>query len=156
MKFSSKQDIEAPLDFVWQELTDFAHFERMVVRRGAEVERLDHLKQPGTGMGWRLRFAYKGKPRKVLLRIAEMTPPSALDFDLDSPSIAGGIRVELLQLAPRRTRVMLASDVRPKTIAARLVIQSLRLVKGRTQAKLDAQMGKFAKMIQVRLQESGG
>ena len=156
MKFSSKQDIEAPLDFVWQELTDFEHFERMAVRRGAEVERIDHLKRAGAGMGWRLRFAFKGKPRKILLRIAEMSPPNALDFDLDSPSVAGGIRLELLALAPKRTRLTVVADTRPKTIAARLLIQSLRLVKGRTQRKLDGQMGKFAKMIEERWLESAG
>ncbi|WP_112310656.1 SRPBCC family protein [Pseudogemmobacter bohemicus] len=156
MRFSSKQDIEAPLDFVWKEITDFEHFERMAVRRGAEVERIDHLKRPAAGMGWRLRFAYKGKPRKVLLRIAEMSPNAALDLDFDSPSVAGGIRLELLELAPKRTRISLAADTRPKTIAARLVIQSLRLVKGRTQRKLDGQMGKFAKMIEERWLERAG
>ncbi|WP_283176725.1 SRPBCC family protein [Gemmobacter sp. 24YEA27] len=156
MKFSAKQDIEAPLDFVWQEVIDFEHFERMAVRRGAEVERIDHLKRPEAGMAWRLRFAYKSKPRKVLLRIAELSPPNALDLDLDSPSVAGGVRLELLSLAPKRTRVLLVAETRPKTIAARLLIQSLRLVKGRTQRRLDGQMGKFAKMIEERWLESAG
>ncbi len=156
MKFSTKHDVGAPLDFVWQQVTDFEQYERMAMRRGAEVERVDHLRQPGVGTGWRLRFAFKGKPRRVLLRIVEMSPATALDFDLDSPSVAGGIRVELLELAPRRTRISVITETRPKTIAARLVIQSLRLVKGRTQRKLDAQMAKFGKLLEERWQVSGG
>ncbi len=156
MKFSSRQDIEAPLDFVWQQVTDFAQYERMAMRRGAEVERVDHLRAPGAGMGWRIRFAYKGKPRRVLLRIVEFTPNTVLDFDLDSPSVAGGIRLELLALAPKRTRIQAVAETRPKTIAARLLIQSLRLVKGRTQRKLDGQMEKFGKLIAERWLMSAG
>ena len=156
MKFSTRQDIEAPLDFVWQQVTDFAQYERMAMRRGAEVERVDHLRSPAAGMGWRIRFAHKGKARRVLLRIAEMTPSTALDFDLDSPSVAGGIRLELLALAPKRTRIMVVAETRPKTIAARLLIQSLRLVKGRTQRRLDGQMEKFGALIEERWLVSAG
>ncbi|NPD14360.1 SRPBCC family protein [Xinfangfangia sp. D13-10-4-6] len=156
MNFRAKKDIEAPLDFVWQQLTDFPQYERMAVRRGAEVERVDHLRTPGAGMGWRIRFAYKNKPRKVLLRVVEMSVNQALDFDLDSPSVAGGIRVELLELSPRLTRISLAAEIRPKTLAARLLIQSLRLVKGRTQRRLDGQMNKLAQLIEQRLRNGAG
>ena len=56
MKLTTRQDIEAPLDFVYARLTDFDHFERMAMRRGAEIERTDRLKTPGIGMAWRLKF----------------------------------------------------------------------------------------------------
>ncbi|VDC25191.1 SRPBCC family protein [Pseudogemmobacter humi] len=150
MKLGTRQDIEAPLDFVWQQLTDFEQFERMALRRGAEVERVDQLKRPGPGMGWRLRFAYRGKPRRMLVRIAELTENSVIDCGLDSASVEGAARIELMALAPRRTRISLVADLRPKTLAARLVIQSLRLAKGRTQRKLDTALGRLVALVEER------
>ena len=78
MKQTTRQDVEAPLDFVYQRLTDFDHFERMAMRRGAELERTDRLKTPGVGMAWRLRFTYRNKPRslpKQRLSCPKLQPP---------------------------------------------------------------------------------
>ena len=43
MRFTTKQDIEAPLDFVYNTMIDFEAWERSAMRRGAEVERTDTL-----------------------------------------------------------------------------------------------------------------
>jgi hypothetical protein len=82
MKQTTRQDVEAPLDFVYQRLTDFDHFERMAMRRGAELERTDRLKTPGVGMAWRLRFTYRNKTRSLLVRFA--------DAELGRPRIWAG------------------------------------------------------------------
>ena len=50
MRFTTKQDIEAPLDFVYRTMTDFEGWERAAMRRGAEVERTDKLTRVGPGM----------------------------------------------------------------------------------------------------------
>ena len=51
MKFSTKEDIDAPIDAVFQMLCDFETFERAAMRRGAEVHRTDTKTTPGVGMG---------------------------------------------------------------------------------------------------------
>ena len=154
MKLTTRQDIEAPLDVVYARLTDFDHFERMAMRRGAEVERTDSLKTPGPGMAWRLRFAYRGKPRKVMVRFTDGEPESHLEMGFESPSIEGMTRIELVALSARRTRLALVSEVRPKTLAARLVLQSMRLAKGRIQRKYDVAAGKLANMIEEQYRAS--
>ena len=50
MRFSSKQDVEAPMEPIFQILTDFETWETAAMRRGIEVERKDTLIQPGAGM----------------------------------------------------------------------------------------------------------
>ena len=148
MKLTTRQDIEAPLDFVYARLTDFDQFERMAMRRGAEVERTDRLRTPGVGMAWRIRFAFRGRARTMLIRFADAEPGSHLGWAFDSPSLEGTVRVDLVALSPRRTRMTLVSDIRPKTLAARLVLQSMRLAKGRVQRKFDVAAGKLANMIE--------
>ena len=148
MKLTTRQDIEAPLDFVYAQLTDFDHFERMAMRRGAEVERTDRLRSPGVGMAWRVRFAFRGRPRTAQVRFADAEPGAHLTWAFDSPSLQGTARVELVSLSPRRTRMTVVSEVKPKTLAARLLVQSARLAKGRVQRRLDVASGKLANMIE--------
>lgn len=154
MKLTSRQDIEAPLDVVYARLTDFENFERMAMRRGAEVERTDRLKKPDVGMAWRLRFTFKGKQRKMSIRFADAEPGSHLAWAFDSVPIEGTAKVELVSLSPRRTRLTMVSDIRPKTLAARLMIQSLRLAKGRVQRRLDLRTGQLANMIEEHYRAS--
>lgn len=154
MKLTTKQDIEAPLDHVYARLTDFDHFERMAMRRGSEIERTDRLKSPGPGMAWRLRFTFRGKPRKAMVRFTDGVPGSHIDLGFESPSLEGTARIELVALSARRTRLALVSDVRPKTLAARLVLQSMRLAKGRIQRKYDVAAGKLANMIEEQYRAS--
>ena len=105
MKLTSRQDIEAPIEVVFQHLTDFDQFERMAMRRGAEVERLKGSQGYGPGMGWRLRFAFRGKVRRMEIRLESLNTPSPIVFGYDSPMLLGTAEIELLALAPRRTRM---------------------------------------------------
>lgn len=147
MKLTSRQDIEAPIEVVFQHLTDFDQFERMAMRRGAEVEHLRGAQGYGVGMGWKLRFAFRGKVRRMEVRLESLTNPSPIAFSYDSPMFVGGAEFELLALAPRRTRLTMTVAAKPKTLTARLLIQSLRLAKGRTQRKLDNALGQLGNYI---------
>ncbi|MEZ5798573.1 MAG: SRPBCC family protein [Paracoccaceae bacterium] len=148
MKLTTRQDIEAPLDFVYAALTDFDQFERMAMRRGAEVERTDRLKTPGVGMAWRLRFTYRAKPRTMLVRFADAEPGSHLAWAFDSPVAEGTARTDLVALSPRRTRLTLVAEARPRTLAARLMMQSLRLARGRLQRRFDVAAGQLANLVE--------
>ncbi len=156
MKLTTRQDIEAPLDFVYAQLTDFEAFERMALRRGAEVERIDQQPQADLGMGWRLKFPFRGKTRNVTLRLAELAPDSLIGWEFESPMFEGQIRVDVIALAPRRTRMAISTDTRPVTMAARLLIQSVRLAKGRVQDRLDKASARLAGMIEERARAARG
>ena len=60
MKFSTKEDIEAPLDHVFARLTDFDGLERSALRRGAEVTRVDTQAKAAGGSIWDATFDTTG------------------------------------------------------------------------------------------------
>jgi hypothetical protein len=52
MKLTTREDIEAPMDFVYRALSDTDHWERAALRRGASVARQDLRPTPGPGLPW--------------------------------------------------------------------------------------------------------
>ncbi len=64
MKFKSKEDLDAPIEKVFELLADFERHERSALRRGIEVSRVDSLKAPGVGARWDAQFRFRGKPRR--------------------------------------------------------------------------------------------
>lgn len=150
MKLTRREDIDVPIAFAWSMLTDFDHWERAALRRGAEVQRLDTLEVPGPGMGWKLRFAYRGKERKVTLRLAEMEPDQHLGFTAVSPNITGSAALDLVEMGPKRTRLTFAVEVLPRTLAARIVLQGLRLARARIEKRFADRIAALAQTVEDR------
>ncbi len=63
MEFSAKEDIEAPLDQDFAEISDFEKIERSAMRHGIEVERKEGGGTPAEGTIWTSSFGFRGKPR---------------------------------------------------------------------------------------------
>lgn len=150
MHFSSRTDVEVPIDFVYTTLSDFEAWERAAMRRGAEVTRTDKLRTPGIGMGWTVTFQFRGKVRVVDIVLTGQEPQAKLSFSGKGRMIEGDLSIDLLSLAPKRTRLVLHTKVRPLTIAARLFLQSLKLAKGRVQTKLDKRMEQLSTDLEQR------
>ncbi len=150
MHFTSKIDIEAPSEFVFVCLSDFEGWERAAMRRGADVRRTDTRRTPGAGMSWDVQFNFRGKARQLDLKLVALDPGGKLAFTGMGKLIEGNLALELLGLAPRRTRVVLSVEVRPLTLGARLLLQSLKMARGKVQTRLDQRMAQLAKDIEVR------
>jgi hypothetical protein len=150
MKLTAKTDLEMPAAAVFASLLDLPAWEREAIRNGVEIERPAGTPATGVGAEWRIRAHFRGKARKVRLRIAEMTQDQQLLLDMDSPSVEGTTRVEVMVLSPRRSRLRVDLEVKPKTLAARLFINTLRLAKGRAQARLETRLGQLGARIKER------
>jgi len=150
MKLTTRQDIEAPVAFVYKVLTDFDGWERSAMRRGADVNRTDKLRQPGPGMTWIAKFFYRGKDRTVTVRVDAMDPPVHLSTALFSPVVEGTCKLDLMEMAAKRTRMHLVMDIKPKTFGARLYFQSLKLAKARVERSLQKRTASLAAEIEDR------
>lgn len=144
MNFTAKQDIEAPAERVWAALTDFAGWERAAFRRGAEVTRTDRLAAPGPGMTWAGRFEFRGQPREITVRLVEMDPGARLVFQGTTKQFTGEVVLDLVEMSARSSRLHLKAEIKPQTLTARILLQSLKLAKGRVQKRIETRLADFA------------
>ncbi|MBZ8117363.1 SRPBCC family protein [Roseovarius sp. LXJ103] len=150
MNFSAREDIEAPIEFVFSQVSDFEQLERRALRRGAEVERSDDLTEPGPGMGWRTSFSLRGKRRKMKIEMVTYDPPNIMRFHTNSPNVTIDTIVELVALSRGRTRLSFAADVTAKNLGARLVLQSLKLAKSSVTRRFEQRMATYARELEDR------
>ena len=143
MKISGRTDIGAPGDFVFGYLSDFDNWERAALRRGADVTRTDKLKNPANWKGQALGVTGLG---------------SATDFLTKALAVKAGLKatdVTLVSLASKRTRLLAQVEAKPRTLAARLFIQSLKLAKSRVQKRYDTRLDQLARDIEIRAGGTG-
>lgn len=150
MKLTAKTDLEVPAAAVFATLIDHPAWEREAIRNGVEVERPAGTPAMGVGAEWQIRGHFRGKPRKVQVRIGDLTPDQRLVLGLDSPTIEGTTWLEVMVLSPRRSRLRVDLEVKPKTLAARLFINTMRLAKGRVQARFEKGLVRLGARIKDR------
>jgi len=149
MKFSTREDIEAPIDHVFAAVTDFSAFERQALRRGAEVRRVDQGPVQ-LGSAWDVAFQFRGKDREMRATISTFDPPNALVVDTGAAGIDGVTNVELMPLSPHRTRIAVSIDLSAKTLSARLLLQSLKLAKNTLTKRFKSRIAEQAEAIEDR------
>lgn len=143
MKFSTRQDIEAPAAYVFEQLTDFDGLERQAMRRGIEVRRKNPTQPRGVGAAWIVRAPFRGKLRDIDAYISEFDSPNTLIADAKSGGLDMTVTVELVPLSPQRTRVTLGYEVRPQTLSARILVQSVKFAKSSLQRRFNKRVGKY-------------
>lgn len=154
MQLSAKEDIEAPLDRAFAEISDFEAIERQAMRRSVQVQRKDALAAPAAGMAWHVVFGFRGKPRAADITLLEYTPPERMVFLSVTDGLDVRTVIELVALSRTRTRISLTSDLVPKTLSARLLVQSLKLAKGGIDKRFRKRMAGYAKDLEDRVRRA--
>jgi uncharacterized protein YndB with AHSA1/START domain len=155
MKFSTKEDVDVPIASVWDMVTEVEAFERAAMRRGAEVQRLVTSAEPVVGMSWRTRFPYRGKEREIDVVIERLDAPNELFLVFGSASLTGSLQVELMALSPTRTRMLIALELKPLNLSARLLVQSLKLAKSTLTKRYKLRVADYSKVIEERFATYG-
>ncbi len=148
MKLSARQDIDAPIETVFARLADFDAWQRAAMRRGAGVVRTDKLSGAARGMSWVVDFTYRGRPRRLQVLLDEFVAPSRLALSGSGPNVSGTVMVDLTALTPQRTRMIVRLEVRPKTLVARLFLQSLKLARTRVDARFRERVAQLVDKIE--------
>ncbi|MEP4197141.1 MAG: SRPBCC family protein [Aliishimia sp.] len=150
MKFSAKEDIDAPIQNVFEMLSDFETFERSAMRRGAEVQRTSDHVEPGVGITWDVAFVMRGRRRQMALQMVEYEAPTRMKIEAISPSLASNFVLELVALSRGRTRIAVELDLKPKNLSARLLVQSLKMAKTTLTKRFKLRVAEYSKDIEER------
>lgn len=149
MKFSSREDVECTAEEMFQAVSDFDAFETLLMRRGADVMRVDSQAQKSVGMCWDVAFKFRGRSRKARATLLQYEPVQGMLIASESGGIDAEMTVNVVPLSAKRTRLMVALDLKPKTLSARLLLQSMKLAKGSLTKKFKAKVADFAGGIEA-------
>ncbi|MCZ4353106.1 SRPBCC family protein [Roseovarius aestuarii] len=150
MKFSTREDIEAPIEYVFSQVSDFPGLERSALRRGAEVQRVDELRRLGPGMIWDTAFDLRGKRRRMQVELVEMDPPNSMRLVSRAATLHGELWVDLVAMSRGRTRLTLAAELTPQNLSARLMLQSLKLAKSSVTKRFEIRVATYARDLEDR------
>lgn len=150
MDFTTREDIEAPIDYVFEQVTDFVAFERSIMRRGGDVERIVDSQPPAVGMAWQVKFMLRGAERLVRAEIVEFDRPNGFTIKITSKNIDASMKIDLVALSRARTRLNVAIEAVAKTIPAKLVFQSMRFSRNKPQNRLKGLVTNFAEDAEKR------
>ncbi|MCL7463542.1 SRPBCC family protein [Phaeovulum sp. NW3] len=150
MKFSSREDVAATPEAVFDALADIARFERMAAREGVSLRRLDERAEPGAGMTWEIEFRFRGKQRILIGDIRRFDRPERVEYGGISPNFDLLLVVSLLPLSRAHTRMHVELTLRPRSLRARVLVQAARLGRANLRRRYADQIRAFARSIEVR------
>ncbi len=155
VKLVATEEIEVPIERAFAMLTDFATWERLARDRGATVERTDKRLEPGRGMAWKIGFDLRGRHREATSTLTRYEVPTGIGFTGGASGFIMDITLDLVAQSETRTRLGVHLQVRAKTIAARLILQSLKLARSALARRFAARLQHLARSIENRHRTGG-
>lgn len=145
MKFSTRVDVDVPAEATFAAFADFPRFVRLAEKRGAKV-----VTREARVFAWAAQFDWNGKAREMEGAIAAFDPPQSFAAEMTAGGLEGTLEVEVTPLGAARSRARVAMEWRPRTMAGRILLQSLKLVKGRLDERFATRVADYAAEIGTR------
>jgi uncharacterized membrane protein len=149
MKFNASEDVDAPIDMVFAAYTDFVRYENGARSRGAEVRRVNAFLLATEGAQWRGSIPIRGKTRKIEAVIIKLAQNDRAILE----AVIGGMEVQFemifVALTPVITRVSITVNLQPRTLAARLIVQSAKLARSKIIKRIHAMLVRYADEIEA-------
>lgn len=150
MKFSTQEDMELPIAEAFAMLCDVAHYERMAQARGADLARVGNWSEPVQGSRWTAAVDLRGKTRRFELEIARLDAPDEMVLEMSSKGLTGTVGVELIALSRSRTRMVVGFELRPVSLPAKLLVQSMKLSKSTLTEKFKKRVAAYVAEMEER------
>lgn len=150
MKLNARKDVDMAAAELFAAISDFAYFERLALSQGVVVDRLAGEGRCAAGSVWRTRFLFRGRERTMTTRISEVETPRNLFLQGQSGNYDLFIAAHLAPLSRYETRLAVEFVVKPRSLAARMTIQTMRLARARIEARLSRKLGQFVDHVRTR------
>lgn len=150
MKLTGKVDINASAESVFDRLADVTAFGNLIGRKGVASRRTDGGDIPGPGMTWETDFRFRGKDRHMVSQVTRFKRPELLEFDSQTSGFDIAVSVVTVALTPARTRLQVTVEARPRSLGARLLLQSARLGRATLEARFNERIATLGKTLEAR------
>lgn len=150
MRLTAVHAINAPLDFVFREFTNFADFEAHAQERNLSVKRTDSLDDVGAGMGWEISGVVRGKHRDVSVTMDDFRQNDTMQYTSATGAMSGKMFFEFEDLGSDVTEVTFHVDPTADSISSRLILQSIRLAKNSVEKRIKKSMRIFGETIETK------
>lgn len=149
MKFRVSEDLDAPRSMVWARFTEFSGIEADARGRGATLTRIGNWTTPSEGAEWRGEVKVRGKVRPVTARIARLVPEELCLIESRIGGMACVHEMSFVAMSPEVTRVAVMLDLSAHTLAARLILQTMKLARGRVMQRLQGILARQGNAVEA-------
>lgn len=147
MKFSTRIDEDLPAERLFESIGNFDALERMLIGRGASVARIDPAREPGIGMGWNIGFDWRGRARQLRLAVTRFDHPEQLSMVGRSEALDLAVNATVVALSRVRSRLIFETEVRPRNMKARLMLQTAKLGKAQLDRRYHRRIRDFVEQM---------
>ena len=141
MKFSMRIDKEVTAERMFDALADFDRIERILMRRGVSVNRVDNIS--AGARAWDLAFDWRGQRRELRLVLVQFDRPERLALTGQTTPFDLRIDLSVVSLALQRSRLIFEIEVKPRNMRARLALQTAKLGKAQIDRKIAKKVEDF-------------
>lgn len=147
MKFSTRIDFDKPVADLFDLVSDFDRLEHVLARQRATARRLDPSAHSGARLCWEITFKWRGQRRLLRVEVTGCDRPERVAMRGLSDALELVIDVQTLALSRARSRLILETDVRPRNMRTRLMLQTARLAKGQLDRRYERRVADFIGQI---------
>lgn len=155
MKLVSRTDVTATPEALFDALCDRDWFEALARRGGAVVERLDPGLPFGAGACWSVLFSHRGRERHLTSLVGAVDRPRHLALQGRIGGFESDAEVMLTPLSRQTTRMTVTLDIKPRSFAARLILQTLKIGRSRLKERLDNRVQAMGEALKERAVQRG-
>ncbi|WP_111557683.1 SRPBCC family protein [Paracoccus sediminilitoris] len=150
MKFSTRIDTDLPAEKLFEAIGDFDALERMLIGKGASVSRIDPKQEPGITMGWNVGFDWRGRRRDLRLAVTRFDRPEQITMVGRSDALDLLVNATVVALSRVKSRLIFETEVKPRNMKARLMLQTAKLGKGQMDRRFQRRVGAFVTQMSGR------
>ena len=150
MRLASRTDIEAPAAGLYAALTNLDWLQDSARAAAVRLRRTDQGHGLVVGASWHSTLLWRGRERNAECTVERIEAPRSVRLGCRSGAYFCTIDLTLAPLSRKLTRMAVVVEVKPLSVRARLMLQTLRIGKSRLQARLDRRVEAAGRVLMKR------
>jgi len=134
MKIGTSRDFKRARGKVFDSFADPARMDAVFGEQGANLHREG---QGGPGTVWHMDVVSGGKTRPMAIALVDMDAPDVMRMRVTSEMLDADVAFVFADLPGGGSQVSADFDLAPRTLTARVAIQTLRLAKGKVEQRIE-------------------